>query len=148
MTICSKVFERWESISAIISTGSVNSGIRILSIRFEWVLHLHSIDSTALYQVCSCWCYGKQRTWSHCSKILSDNSLLHCSLECGRQTSTTRGTTSKNLRDCGGGGRAQGHGRVLVDGVLVNGCLVVMSTSYRRGFRSRSASWAWSSCTT
>ena len=35
-TLNDKIFDLWESIGGLISTGSLNSGIRILSIRFTW----------------------------------------------------------------------------------------------------------------
>ena len=44
----SKVFEPWESIGALISTGSLNPGLNILSIRFRWCPPPNSIDSGCL----------------------------------------------------------------------------------------------------
>ena len=44
----SKVFEPWESIGALISTGSLNPGLKIFSIRFAWYPPPNSIDSGSL----------------------------------------------------------------------------------------------------
>ena len=44
----SPVFELWESIGALISTGSVNSDIEILSIHFAWRPPPNSIHSGSL----------------------------------------------------------------------------------------------------
>ena len=44
----SEVFEPWESLGALISTGSMNSGIKILSIRFAWYPPRYGIDSRSL----------------------------------------------------------------------------------------------------
>ena len=46
--LSSKVFEPWESIGALISTGSLHSGIKVLSIRFTWARSPKSIDSSSL----------------------------------------------------------------------------------------------------
>ena len=40
--------ELWESLGALISTGSLNSGIKIISIHFEWCPSPNSIDSGCL----------------------------------------------------------------------------------------------------
>ena len=48
MILDSKVFELWETIGALISTGSIYSGINILSIRFEWRLPPNNADRGSL----------------------------------------------------------------------------------------------------
>ena len=49
-----KVFEPWEPIGALISTGSLNSGLKILSIRFEWDPPPDSIDKGSLSSALEC----------------------------------------------------------------------------------------------
>ena len=44
VTVYSEVFEVWESIGALISTGSLNSGINILSIHSVWGLGRDTIN--------------------------------------------------------------------------------------------------------
>ena len=44
----SKVFKPWKSMGALISTGSLNPGLKILSIRFTWYPPPNSIDSGSL----------------------------------------------------------------------------------------------------
>ena len=46
--LSNKVFEPWESIGALVSTGSLNSELEILSIRFTWRPPKNSIDSDSL----------------------------------------------------------------------------------------------------
>ena len=42
------VFDPWESIGALISTGSLNSGLKLLSIHFEWSPRQHIINIPSL----------------------------------------------------------------------------------------------------